>query len=323
MSSTPESSTSTPSNHDITLLRQEIANIIRQELAATRRPADNDNESDPQIRVQTPFTEYSPSEDEARRYPAIRPSDPLSFFKTEINDADFKEALRPFPKNRSMGYKAPKIPSVIYAQSSGTAKAQDSQLRSVQERLAELTRPTHMFLHQMWSLQNRDDLDPEELLELSTEFAMFMCDQLAGLAGKINKTRLDNLRTSQGAAHQDDSLDIVDPHKFQEEIKSIRALTKAFQPRQKVLDGRRDRKGGDSHGNNSHGNRHGNNGNWRDSDNYNRRSRSRSRRDNDNNNRSSFHRGSRNQRGNSQHRGRSSSRRRDRSPESADGSRDS
>ncbi|KAI1279269.1 hypothetical protein EDD11_001545, partial [Mortierella claussenii] len=60
------------------------------------------------------------------------------------------------------------------------------------------------------------------MAELCTNFAILIRDQLGAVAGRINTMRMDNLRASQGAAFKSDVLDLVDPQKLQEEIKSIK-----------------------------------------------------------------------------------------------------
>ncbi|KAI8363308.1 hypothetical protein B0O80DRAFT_492466 [Mortierella sp. GBAus27b] len=57
-------------------------------------------------------------------------------------------------------------------------------------------------------------------------------DTAAAAAGRINAIRMNNLRSAQGANYKPDNLDIVEPSKLQEEIKSIQAITNAFNPRQ-------------------------------------------------------------------------------------------
>ena len=225
-----------------------------------------------------------------------------------------------------MSYKAPKMPSVVHL--SGAQKARDAQLRALQERAAELTRPVDMFLHQIWSLERNNNLDPQEVLELSQTFAKLIRSQLGGMAGRINTMRVDNVRASQGADYRPDELDLVDPHTLQEDIKTFKTLKNAFQPKDqhKGYDYRRDKGNNTNNSNNNNSHNNGNNnghGNYYRNNNQDRRSRSRSRRDNNNDHQSSFHRNSDNRRGNSQQRGRNTSRRNNRSPESEDDFNDS
>ncbi|KAI1308937.1 hypothetical protein EDD11_004146 [Mortierella claussenii] len=171
----------------------------------------------------------APSSIHPRRKPSdihhIRPPVSLSFFKSDIPNDEIWEQFLAYPKNSAMGYEPPKLPSIIQCSKAG--KSHDTQLRTIQKRIAHLTRPVDLFLHQIWSLEGKDNDDAEEMAELCTSFAILIRDQLGAVAGRINTMRMDNLRASQGATFKSDALDLVDPLKLQEEIKSIKAAKSA------------------------------------------------------------------------------------------------
>jgi hypothetical protein len=218
---------STPLSHDadiIATLQEQVANMARQITLLQ-----SSHSSDPQIEEQAPIKTFHPSNEEAERYPPIRPTDPASFFQKETSDEDFWEHFRRYPKNAAMGYEPPKIPGVI--QLSPTQKAHYHQLRNLQKRLVNLTRPVDLFLHQVWSMEGGEPMDANDVAELCSTFAILMREQLSATAGRINTMRMDNIRSSQGATYKQDALDIVDPSKFQDELKSIRSITNAFKPR--------------------------------------------------------------------------------------------
>jgi len=291
----------------IQALREQFAQMAEQLARLQERTTDRD----PQIEDQRPSTVFYPSDAEANRYPPIKPTDPLFLFKHDIPDEEIWEQFRSYPKNHAVGYEPPKIPSVIH--SSPTQKAHDAQLRTIQKRIAHLTRPVDLFLHQVWSLEDREHLDAEEMVELCSTFAILIRDQLAAIGGRINTIRLDNLRSTQGAALKQDPLDLVDPHKFQEEIKSIKALTNAFKPRKHFPQQQKPAAQPDNNRANQQSSQR---------DRYQRNS-NHSSQNNGSDRRSSFHRDNNRRRGHSQQRGRSSSTRRDRSPGSGAASLDS
>jgi hypothetical protein len=177
---------------------------------------------DPQLHTPPSVQIFTPSDEEQSRYPPIKPSDPNSFFTQDIPDEEFWEQLRRYPKNSAMGYEPPKIPAVI--QLSTSAKNHDNHLKAIQKRLVNITRPIDLFLHQIWSMENQDSLDAEEVVKLCSNFATLIRDQIAATSGKVNSIRLESLRSSRGVNYKQDGLDIVDPSKFQEEIKSTRSL---------------------------------------------------------------------------------------------------
>ncbi|KAF9972924.1 hypothetical protein BGZ75_001328 [Mortierella antarctica] len=301
-------STSPPTtSNDINNLREQLAQRARQ---MAQLQASHIRIEDPQIERQQPSTVFHPSDKEAKRYPPIRPSDALSFYKGDVLDDDIWEQLHKYPKNSTMGYEPPNIPSII--QSSKTGKAHDNQLRTIQKRLVHLTHPIDIFLHDVWSLEEDQPLDRDDVVLLCENFAILVRDQLGAMAGRITNMRLDNLKAAQGATFKQDALDLVDPQKFQEEVKSLKTIANAFKPRQASQYQRQNSDAsGDSRRSHQKSSRQ-----YQDS-------RGNSRRDHNNIRRRSFQRDRSKQRGNSQHRGRSSSRRKDRSPESEGGSNDS
>ncbi|KAI8603746.1 hypothetical protein EDD21DRAFT_15569 [Dissophora ornata] len=215
-------STSSQDTNTIAALQEQVANMAHQ-LSLLQCSGDSVKKSDPQLKEQTPIRIYHPSPKEAERYPPIKPSDPLAFFQNDTPDDEFWEQLRRYPKNSAMGYEPPKIPGVI--QLSVSQKAHDQQLRNVQKRLVDLTRPIDFFLHQVWSMEGSGPMDADDVVELCSTFAILMREQLAATAGRVNTMRIDNLRSSQG------TLDIVDLNKFREQIKSTRAIIDSFKPR--------------------------------------------------------------------------------------------
>jgi len=289
---------STSTNDTLSQLREQIAQMAEQ---LTRLQNTSTTDKDPQIQDNVPATTFYPSEAEISRYPALKPSGLLSLFQEDITDDEFWIQFRSIPKTDAVGYEPPRVPPII--QNSATDKIHDLQLRALQKRIAHLTRPVDLFLHQVWSLEDREKLDAEEMVELCSTFAIFLRNNLMGVAGRINTMRKDNLRTAQGASYKDDSLQLVDPKQFQEEVKSIKMLTNAYKPRQ--TNGTQQKQS-----NNKRGNQQGY------FQNKNQRESKYKRRDDNNDRRPSFHQDRSKRRGNSQQRGRSSSRRNDHSPES-------
>lgn len=218
---------SNPTNDSILQLQEQIARMGEQ-IAHLQNT--NNMDKDPQIQEQIPTTTFHPSDSEASWYPAIRPSDPLFLFKKDITDDEFWEQLRAIPKNATVGYEPPKVPTII--QNSSAKRTHDTQLRTLQKRIAHLTRPVDLFLHQVWSLEDRESLDIEEVVELCSNFGTFMRDHLAAVAGRINTMRTDNLRATQGTTYKVDPLQLVDPKQFQEEVKSLKTLANSFKPQQ-------------------------------------------------------------------------------------------
>ena len=212
-------------NNDIQQLHEQIARLGEQ-LSKLQQEKDD---VDPQIEVQPPTSFLTPTDEEAEQYPAIRSTHPLFLFENDIDDDEFWELLRKFPKNSTVGYEPPRTPSIVHT--STINKAHDVQLRAFQKRLANLTRPVDLFLHQIWQLEAKGNVD-DKFADLCVSFAVFMREQLAGMAGRISTVRTENLRATQGVTYKDDPLKLVDPKQFQDDIKSYKALSQAFKPRQ-------------------------------------------------------------------------------------------
>ncbi|KAF9428309.1 hypothetical protein BGZ94_002816 [Podila epigama] len=212
-------------NDPISQIRKEIASL-QAEVASLRMTEDDD----PQITRQQPETIYTPSNEEVVRYPFLRQEDPLAFFKTEISDDDASwERLCSMPKNSGVVYKSTKVPPVTV--SSVSEKGTDAQLHAIQQRLFHLCRRVDTFLHYMHQLSKDEETNTELLLSKSSDFAVLVRKQLAGIAGWITTMRIENLQTTQGDFYKDDPLNLVDPKEFLEEIKASKALEKAFKSR--------------------------------------------------------------------------------------------
>ncbi|KAF9943464.1 hypothetical protein BGZ72_004007, partial [Mortierella alpina] len=95
----------TSTNDTIQLLQEQIA-LMGDQIARLQQATNVDR--DPQIQGQVAATTYFPSDKEAEKYPAIRPSDPLFLFKKDLTDEEFWEQLRKVPKNDAVGYEPPK-----------------------------------------------------------------------------------------------------------------------------------------------------------------------------------------------------------------------
>jgi hypothetical protein len=128
------------------------------------------------------------------------------------------------------------------------------------------------------------------MVELCSTFAILIRDQLAAIGGRINTMRMDNLRSTQGATFKQDPLDMVDPYKFQEEIKSIKGLTNAFKPRKPFTQQQKPITQSDNNRTNQQGSQR---------DRY-RRDSNHIRQNNGGDHRSSFHRDNNRRRGHSQ-----------------------
>jgi len=304
---TPMSTSPVPDDI-IERLQEQVANMADQ-IARLQKSKESDN----QLQEQLPATIFYPSAEEAERYPPIYCSDPLSFFQNDVPDDEFWDQFHRFPKNATMGYEPPKVPSIIHL--SHTQKSHDQQLRGLQKRLVHLTRPVDLFLHQVWSMEDDGPMDSKGMVELCSTFAILVREQLAATAGRINTIRMDNLRSSQGISYKKDKLEIVDPTKFQGEVKSFRTIINAFKPRQFQAQPQQD----EATSNNDRSNSGYNNGHPRHNQEYRR-----DKNDNDNDNDGSlFHRdfkdrrrdnndNNRHRRSDSQRRGRSSTRRSER-----------
>ncbi|KAF9397094.1 hypothetical protein BGZ94_006404, partial [Podila epigama] len=147
-------------------------------------------------------------------------------------------------------YLAPKVPQLVINNLSFNKK-HDRQIREFQERCAELTRPVDYFYHQFKKLQKVDpsELKPEEILDISVNFAVLMREHLGGMAVKMHETRMANVREAAGANFEEDSLHMFDPQTFHDHAKSIRTLQSFFKPKT-TSDNRRDN-GGQGNKNNN------------------------------------------------------------------------
>ncbi|KAF9079344.1 hypothetical protein BGX23_004327, partial [Mortierella sp. AD031] len=277
------------------------------------------NEDDPEITSQAALQYYRPKEYDITACP------------TTAQRHGAQGGHSQLPKNVYMDkYTAPKVPQIVTSNLKFDKK-HDGQIREFQERCAELTRPVDYFYHQFRKLQRVDHrlLKPQEILDISVNFAVLMREHLGGMAVKMHETRMSNVREAAGANFEEDSLHMFDPQTFHDHAKSIRTLQSFFKTKT-APDNRRDNGGQGNNNNNGQAtqgqNGHNSNKNWSNNQDR-RRSQNRSGRSYNNNNNSrstsSFHRSTGQRRGNSQQRGRSTSRRDDRSPRSEGGSKDS
>lgn len=176
--------------------------------------------------ITTPVTTelFTPSETERERCPGIWPEDSRSFFRRAISDKDWNDDLRQFPKNTTISYDPPALPNIV--QCSATFKSHDSQLSKIQCDIAHLTRPIDALVHRILAA---DDI-PEDCVDLVVQFASSMRDRMEALASRISTVRLENLRKNKGLPASDQSNLLVDPHAFNDEIKTAKALAAAFAP---------------------------------------------------------------------------------------------
>ncbi|KAG0196464.1 hypothetical protein BGX28_010084 [Mortierella sp. GBA30] len=167
---------------------------------------------------------FTPSASERERCPGIWPTDPHDFFRRKVSNDDWSNGLRQYPKNTRVIYDSPVLPAVV--QCTNTFKAHDNQLARIQCDIAHLTRPIDHLIHGVLSASDI----PDESEELLVSFANLMRDQLEQLASKINTVRTENLRKDRGFSASDTSNQLIDPHTFNEEIKTAKALAAAFAP---------------------------------------------------------------------------------------------
>lgn len=201
-----------------------IQSAIRVALG-TQSAADQEIRShDRQVAPPVVTEYYTPSEKERERYPALWPDGPQDFFQGGRPTDEWNNVLRPFPKNTRAHYEPPTLPPVL--QCSPAFRTHDSQLAKIQQDLASLTRPIDAILHQIGTSV---DL-PDECEELVANFACLMRNRLAALASRINDVRTENLCKDRGIPTTDYTNLLVDPHAFNERIKTAKALTAAFAP---------------------------------------------------------------------------------------------
>jgi len=165
---------------------------------------------------------YTPSESERERCPDIKMVEPKDFFRRSVSNDDWSNGLRQYPKNTCATYDPPNLPAV--AQCPDTIKAHDNQLSRIQCDIAHLTRPIDHLIHLVLST---NDI-PEDSEQLFVNFANHMRGQLASLASKITRVRMENIRKSKGIPTSDNSNLLFDPQAFNEEIKTAKALAAAF-----------------------------------------------------------------------------------------------
>ncbi|KAF9584256.1 hypothetical protein BGW38_007045 [Lunasporangiospora selenospora] len=181
----------------IAALQHQLAAMAKKLAKLTQ---DSTHNKDPQIKDPIQVRTFNPSEEERDRYPPIWPSDPDSFYRNEITDDNFWEQFRPYPKNSKMQYEPPKTTSTVKLNS--FQKSHESNLRSIQKRLVNLTRPIDLFLHQIWSMEERDSINAEDMVEICSNLATLMRDHLAGTAGKVQSMRLEVIRQSKGTTYK-------------------------------------------------------------------------------------------------------------------------
>ncbi|KAF9536768.1 hypothetical protein EC957_009792, partial [Mortierella hygrophila] len=160
---------------------------------------------DEAIKSQSTLQLYYPTEAEVNDFPQLQPETPIEFFtKTPLTETEFTKNIREFPKNVHMdGYKAPRIPQIVTKNLTFSTK-HDAQLREVQERCAEITRPIHYFYHEFHKLQqanrkNPGTIDPTAVLEVACDFTILMHQHMGSLAVKVHDTRMANVRAAAGA----------------------------------------------------------------------------------------------------------------------------
>lgn len=204
-------------------LKAYIQSAVREALGPQPTP-DHERSLDQQV-VPPVVTElYTPSAEERDRYPALWTDTPQDFFHGGRPADEWNNALRPYPKNTRALYDPPTLPPVL--QCTPAFRTHDNQLAKIQQDLAHLTRPIDSILHQIGTAA---DL-PAECEELVANFACLMRDRLAALAGKINEVRTENLCKDRGIPSSDPTNLLVDPHVFNERIKTAKALAAAFAP---------------------------------------------------------------------------------------------
>ena len=204
-------------------LKAYIQSAVREALGP-QPTSDQERVRDQQVAPPVVTELYTPSAEERERFPAIWPDTPQDFFQGGRSADEWNNVLRPYPKNTRALYDAPALPPVL--QCTAAFKSHDSQLAKIQQDLAHLTRPIDAILHQIGTAV---DL-PAECEELVANFACLMRDRLAALAGKISDVRSENLFKDRGIPTSDSTNLLVDPHAFNERIKTAKALAAAFAP---------------------------------------------------------------------------------------------
>jgi hypothetical protein len=151
-------------------------------------------------------------------------SNPKTSSADLFQNDDWSNGLRQYPKNTCASYDPPNLPAV--AQCPDSIKAHDNQLSRIQCDIAHLTRPIDHLIHMVLTA---DDI-PEDSEQVFINFANHMHGQLASLASKITRVRMENIRKNKGIPTSDNSNLLFDPQAFNEEIKTAKALAAAFAP---------------------------------------------------------------------------------------------
>ncbi|KAG0196223.1 hypothetical protein BGX28_010416, partial [Mortierella sp. GBA30] len=220
-SSSPDTIASFLQSDDFkTYMRSTLREVLGPHVAVDQEQPMRDEQIAPPVVTEL----FTPSENERDRCPRIWPNDPHSFFRRKVSNDDWSNGLRQYPKNTRVVYDPPVLPAVV--QCSNVFKAHDSQLSRIQCDVAHLTRPIDHLIHGVLSASDI----PDESEELLVSFANLMRDQLELLASKINTVRTENLRKDRGLSTSDTSNMLIDPHTFNEEIKTAKALAAAFAP---------------------------------------------------------------------------------------------
>ncbi|ORY94352.1 hypothetical protein BCR41DRAFT_375938 [Lobosporangium transversale] len=136
----------------IASLQQQLATLASQ-FADLQRSKE---EQDPAMETPTLIQTYKPTQDDLERFPFLEPKDPSSVFQQDITDEELWEQFRQFPKNIHWPYEPPKLPSAVSLKTH--QKHHDQQLRALQKRLLNLTRPLHLFAHQITSMEIDDKM---------------------------------------------------------------------------------------------------------------------------------------------------------------------
>ncbi|KAG0229768.1 hypothetical protein BGW41_002889 [Actinomortierella wolfii] len=121
--------------------RNKDIKALKRQLDHMARIIDNLTTKDPEITFRSPVLIFTPSREEAERYPPIFPADSLSFYTDISEDDDAHEYLNHYPKNPKMGYEPPTVPAAVFKQLSQEQLTHDMQLRSIQQHIANMTGP--------------------------------------------------------------------------------------------------------------------------------------------------------------------------------------
>lgn len=150
--------------------------------------------------------------------------EPKDFFHQSVLNDNWNNGLHQYPKNTCVTYDPPNLP--VVTQCPDTIKAHDNQLHKIQCDIAHLTCPIDHLIHLVLSA---DDI-PEDSELLFINFTNHMHGQLASLASKITRVCMENICKNKGILTSDNLNLLFDPHAFNEEIKTTKALAAAFAP---------------------------------------------------------------------------------------------